>query len=79
MRADQHLIKCYALRGEYLHHQVMRTVKIGLREALRTESILVSNHHQLKAGFLQLQQNGNDVRLEGEFVKAIDLKVTWRF
>ena len=62
-----------------MHHQVMRTVKISLWETLRSESILVSDHNQLKTCFLQFQQNGNNFRLEGEFVKAIDLKVTRRF
>jgi hypothetical protein len=51
VRANQHLFKHHTLRGENLHHQVMRAVKIGLREAAGAQTVLISDHHQFKTGF----------------------------
>ena len=76
--ADQHLIKFNALRGQHLHHQVMRAVKIRLRETVGTQPVLVSDHHQLIAGFLQLEQHRDYIGFKSQFVETIDLKIGWR-
>ena len=72
-------IKLHALRGEDLHHQVVRAVEIRLREAVGAQPVLVGDHHQLKTRFLQLQQFGNGVRLEGQFIETVYLIVARRF
>ncbi|SRN33962.1 Uncharacterised protein [Shigella flexneri] len=79
MRTNQHFIKLHALRGEDLHHQVVRAIKIRLRETLCSQTILISDHHQLVALFLQLQQFRDHARFKGEFVKTVHLKITRRF
>src|SRR5690606_40546182 len=60
-----------------LHHQVMRTIKVGLREAVRPQAVLVGDHHQLKTGLLQLKQHRDHVGFKGQFVETIDLKIGW--
>ena len=55
----------------------MRAVKVCLREAVGTQTILVGDHHQLKACFLQLEQHRDNVRFKSQLVESIDLKIGW--
>ena len=55
----------------------MRAVKVGLREAVGTQTVLVGDHHQLISGFLQFQQHRDYVWFKSQFVETIDLKIGW--
>ena len=77
VRANQHFIEHHALRGQHLHHQIMRAVKVCLREAVGTQTVLVGDHHQLVPGFLQLEQHRDHVRFKRQLVESVDLKISW--
>ena len=79
MRTNQHLFKVNALRGEDLHHQVVRAIKRFLRQTVGSQAILIGDHHQLIAFLLQLQQRRDHLRLKLQLVEPVHLEILRRF
>ena len=79
VRTNQHFFKVNALRGEDLHHQVVRAIKRLLRQAVGAQTILVGDHHQLIAFLLQLQQRRDHLRLKRQLVETVHLEIHRRF
>ena len=75
MRTNQHLVKVDALRGENLHHQVVRAVELVLRQAGGPQPVLIGDHHQLVPFLLQLQQGRDHLRLKRQLIEAVYLKI----
>ncbi len=77
MRADEHGIELDTLRAEYVEHELVRSVEIGLRKARAAETILVGDHHQPEAGRARLAHGIEHAGHEPELLDGIDLLI-WR-
>src|SRR3546814_14498096 len=63
------------LAFEHLQHEPVRAVERRPREALRTQSILITDDHELIAGIAQPQERGDHAGDEAQLVAGIDLVV----
>lgn len=53
----------------------MRAIEICLRETGGAQAVLVGNHHQSVAGFLQRQQRRDHIRLQRQLVHTVYLEI----
>ena len=75
MRADEHVIKDQALTGKRLQDKPVRQIKIGLREAVCAQAVLVRDHGKAITRTLQLLQRGKHAGHEADLGQTIDLLI----
>ena len=75
MRTNQHVVETDALGREHLHHQIVRAVKLRLRQTVGPQTVLIGDHHQFVTFLLQFQQGRDHLRLKGQLFKAVYLKI----
>src|SRR5688572_26463839 len=75
MRADEHGVELDTLRAEYVEHELVRSIEVGLRKARAAEAILVGDHHEAKAGRARLAHGIEHPGHEPELLYGINLLI----
>src|SRR6056297_302501 len=63
------------LKGQNLQQEIVGPLKVGFRESVGSEAVLIGHHDEAEAGLLESEQRRNRAGHEAQLVKSIDLFV----